>query len=98
VSRVQARVAAGGHDIPETTIRERYGAALVNLIGLMPHLAHLQVYDNSLTVPAGHAVPDPVLVLEMTRGRWTWPPAADVTALAATPSWAKPLVEAALNA
>ena len=97
VSRVRARVVAGGHDIPESKIRERYDAALVNLIGLMPRLAHLQVYDNSVTVPAGGAVPDPVLVLEMVRGRVAWPPSGDSGALAATPAWAKPLVEAALS-
>ena len=47
VSRVQARVAAGGHDIPEPK---------------MP-----------------------------------WPSPADALALAATPAWATPLVEAALS-
>ena len=52
VARVRARVAAGGHDIPEAKIRERYPQALQNLITLMPDLAHLQVYDNSAEVPS----------------------------------------------
>ncbi len=53
MARVRARVAAGGHDIPESKIRERYTSALENLILLMPNLAHLQVYDNSVNVAPG---------------------------------------------
>jgi predicted ABC-type ATPase len=96
ISRVHARVAAGGHGIPETRIRERYPQALQNLITLMPRLAHLQVYDNSVEVPAGTPIPDPVLVLEMRKGRLVWPAPDDVDALRRTPDWAKPLMEAAL--
>jgi len=36
-ARVNARVAAGGHPIPEEKIRERYPLAQLNLIKLMPH-------------------------------------------------------------
>ncbi len=97
VARVRARVAAGGHDIPEDRIRERYPRALQNLIALMPRLAHLQVYDNSAEAPTGAPVPDPVLVLEMEHGRMAWPSPGDVKALGRTPDWAKPLVEAALR-
>jgi predicted ABC-type ATPase len=97
VARVRARVAAGGHDIPETRIRERYPQALQNLIALMPALAHLKVYDNSAEATAGGAIPDPVLVLEMVAGRLTWPTAGDAAALLQTPDWAKPLLEAALT-
>lgn len=95
IARVRARVAAGGHDIPEASIRARYPQAQANLIALMPHLAHLQVYDNSVDVAPGDAVPDPVLVAEMVDGRLVWP--ADVESLRATPQWAKPLLEAALS-
>lgn len=97
VARVRARVAAGGHDIPEDRIRERYPRALQNLIALMPGFAHLQVYDNSADVPAGAPVPDPVLVLEMEHGRMAWPSPGDIKAFSRTPNWAKPLVEAALS-
>jgi predicted ABC-type ATPase len=97
VARVRARVASGGHDIPEADIRRRYPQALANLIALMPRLAHLHVYDNSADAAAGEPVPDPVLVLEMVEGRATFPDASDVAALRATPGWAKPLVEAALG-
>jgi predicted ABC-type ATPase len=94
VARVALRVAAGGHAIPEAKIRERWPAALANLIALMPSIAHLRVYDNSVDVPRGKAVPDPVLVLEIVDGETTWP--VKVDDLARTPAWAKPLVEAAL--
>jgi len=95
MTRVKARVAMGGHDIPEAKIRERYPAALENLIVLMPDLAHLQVYDNSIDVAPGDAIPDPVLVAEMISGKLTWP--SDLKSLQRTPEWAKPLVEAALS-
>jgi predicted ABC-type ATPase len=95
IARVQARVAAGGHDIPEAKIRERYPAALRNLIALMPHLAHLQVYDNSAQAAPGEPIPDPLLVAEMKSGTLVWP--TDVESLARTPGWARPLLEAALS-
>jgi predicted ABC-type ATPase len=95
IARVRARVAAGGHDIPEAKIRERYPAALENLIALMPHLAQLQVYDNSAEAAPGAPIPDPHLLLEMRHGRIEAP--TDLAALRRTPDWAKPLLEAALS-
>jgi predicted ABC-type ATPase len=94
IARVKARVAAGGHDIPETKIRERYRTALQNLITLLPHLAHLQVYDNSVEAAHGKSVPDPVLVAEMHTGQLKWP--TTLKSFQGTPQWAKPLLEAAL--
>lgn len=94
IARVRARVQAGGHDIPEARIRERYPAALENLIALMPTLAHLKVYDNSTQAAPGEAIPDPILVAEMQAGRLVWP--VDFETLRQTPHWAQPLVEAAL--
>ena len=96
VRRVAARVKAGGHDIPKARIRDRFPRALQNLIALMPHLASLRVYDNSAEVGPGEPVPDPVLVLEMARGKILYPRPDNAGALAATPHWAKPLVEAAM--
>jgi hypothetical protein len=93
---VRARVAAGGHDIPEARIRERYPKALVNLIALMPRLSRLRVYDNSVEAAMGEAVPDPVLVLDMRAGKLVWPSLRHALALRSTPDWAKPLLEAAL--
>ncbi len=97
LARVRSRVAVGGHPIPEAKIRERYPRARKNLIGLMPHLAHLQVYDNSADAMSGEAVPDPVLVLEMENRQLIWPAPDHLDALRNTPDWAKPLVEAALS-
>lgn len=94
IARVQARVIAGGHAIPEANIRERYPRALANLIGLHPYLSQLQVYDNSAEANDG-VIPDPVLVMEMEQGGLRWP--RTVVELRRTPVWAKPVVGAALE-
>lgn len=95
IARVKARVASGGHDIPEGKIRERYEASLVNLIALLPRLSSLMVYDNSVEAESGKAIADPALVLALDEGKLLFP---DTTAaIKATPDWAKPLVEAALS-
>ena len=95
IARVKARVAAGGHDIPDKLIRERYPRAIANLIGLMPHLAHLQVYDNSREAGDGGNVPDPALLLQIESGRIVYPARDDAATLRRTPDWAKPLLESA---
>ncbi|MCD9027207.1 AAA family ATPase [Luteimonas sp. BDR2-5] len=97
IARVRARVAAGGHDIPEAAIRARWTRSRENLVALMPRLARLQVYDNSRSVAPGDPVPDPVLLLDMRQGRPSWPDAHDLDALRATPDWARPLLEAAFG-
>ncbi|MSO50340.1 MAG: hypothetical protein EXQ49_10660 [Acidobacteria bacterium] len=97
IARVRALVTQGGHDIPEAKIRARFPRAHANLIGLLTHCAHVRVYDNSVDVAVGEAVPDPSLVLEVIRGRVAWPRVDDRATLARTPDWAKPLVEAALT-
>lgn len=97
IARVEARVAAGGHPIPEEKIRERYPQAQLNLIKLMSHVAHLQVYDNSAEANADGIVPDPMLVLEMESGKLTTPSQDDVKALQQVPEWAKSILEAALR-
>ncbi|SEN35492.1 Predicted ABC-type ATPase [Luteibacter sp. UNCMF331Sha3.1] len=95
IARVRARVAAGGHDIPEAKIRERYRSSLENLIALMPSIEMLRVYDNSVDVLPGEAIPDPVLLADIARGRLRWP--LELDTLRQTPDWAKPLLEAALS-
>lgn len=97
IARVKARVVAGGHPIPEEKIRERYPQAQLNLIRLMPHLAQLQVHDNSTEAAADGTVPDPLLVLEMQDGRLVSPAADDINALRSAPEWAQPILEAALR-
>ena len=96
VRRVHARVNAGGHDIPEAVVRARIPRSTANLIGLLPHLTHLHLYDNSAEVRGGAPIPDPVLVLEVKAGTVVFPALRDLAALRATPDWAKPIVEAAL--
>jgi len=95
--RVQARVASGGHDIPEDRIRERWTASRRNLIRLLPHLASLQVFDNSAESAPGGPIRPPILLLEMSMGNMLSPDPAEPEQLAAIPDWAKPLVEAAIR-
>jgi predicted ABC-type ATPase len=97
IARVEARAAAGGHPIPEEKIRERYPKAQLNLIKLMPHVAHIMVYDNSAEAGADGTVPDPLFVLEMENGRLVSPAPDDLKALQRAPGWTKPILEAALR-
>jgi predicted ABC-type ATPase len=97
IARVKARVAAGGHPIPEEKIRERYPNAQLSLIRLMPHAAYIKVYDNSAEAAADGTVPDPVLVLEMENGQVISPAPDDLKALQRTPEWTKAIIEAALR-
>lgn len=60
-------------------------------------LAHLQIYDNSLSVARSEPLPDPVHVAEFVRGRLVRPAAHDVAQLRRTPDWAKPVLAAALE-
>jgi predicted ABC-type ATPase len=97
IARVEARVAAGGHPIPEEKIRERYPQAQLNLIKLMPHVAYIKVYDNSAEAAADGTVPDPLLVLEMENDQVISPAPEDLKALQRAPEWTKPILEAALR-
>ena len=97
IERVRSRVVSGGHDIPESKIRERWVGSRANLINLMPRLAHLQVFDNSAEALPGEDIPDPVLVLEMVSGRLVSPEPQNAAALTATPEWARPIVQAAIE-
>ena len=93
IARVRARVEAGGHDIPEERIRERYIRSLLNLIRLMPKLTELRVYDNSKEAdPRRTTSLSPRLLVHLDRGRL-----ASVCELAAIPDWAKPVVLTALK-
>jgi len=95
IARVRARVAAGGHDIPEQKIRERWDSSRRNIITLMPFLTELRVFDNSEEGdPAAGTIPAPRLLLHWRRGRIVAPA---LSALSETPEWAKPLVAQALK-
>ncbi len=93
LARVRARVAKGGHDIPEADIRRRYDHSRLNLIRLLPRLAELRLYDNSIEGdPDQGATPAPVLVLHGKRGR-----ILNADALPHAPGWARPIVAAAMK-
>ena len=93
IARVRARVARGGHDIPEDTIRRRYERSRVNLIRLLPQLTELRVFDNSVDAdPAAGTAPTPLLVLHMANGT-----VAETCDLPRVPDWAKPIVAAAMR-
>jgi predicted ABC-type ATPase len=94
IARVRARVAKGGHDIPEPRIRERYDASRLNLIRLLPSLSELWVYDNSRDAdPDAGVAPEPRLVLHVRHGAVVGP-----RDLALTPEWAKAIVAAVMKA
>ncbi|MEO5950847.1 MAG: AAA family ATPase [Chloroflexia bacterium] len=97
IARVQFRVAHGGHAIPATKIRERWTTSRANLIRLLPALARLQVFDNSADAGPDGDIPDPVLVLEMAKGRVLFSVPDDAKALAVTPGWARSIVQAAFE-
>jgi predicted ABC-type ATPase len=93
VKRVRARVARGGHDIPEPQIRARYDSSRLNLIRLLPKLTELRVYDNSTEAdPHAGAVPEPQLLVHMVRGK-----IVRSGVLAQTPEWAKPILAVAMQ-
>jgi predicted ABC-type ATPase len=93
IARVKARVAAGGHDIPEADIRRRWEHSRQNLVALMPRLARLWVYDNSTEGdPRRGLTPKPRLLLEMKGARIVGP-----TDLTSTPEWARPILARAMQ-
>jgi predicted ABC-type ATPase len=95
IARVRARVAAGGHDIPEHKIRERWDSSRRNLIVLLPSIAELKVFDNSSEGDASAGtIPEPALLLHWHRGKIVAP---TLKQLEMTPDWAKPIVAAALK-
>lgn len=95
IARVRARVAAGGHAIPEEMIRKRWETSRRNIIALMPYLAELKVFDNSEEGdPAAGTIPAPRLLLHWRGGRIVAP---NAKTMQRTPGWAKPIVAAALK-
>ncbi|MBI3491237.1 MAG: zeta toxin family protein [Acidobacteria bacterium] len=93
IARVRSRVARGGHDIPEATIRDRYNRSRLNLIRLLPKLTELRVYDNSEEAdPFTGIAPVPMLILHVARGT-----IVRSCPLALTPDWAKPIVASAMR-
>jgi len=95
IARVRARVASGGHDIPEEMIRQRWDSSRRNIIELMPFLTELRVFDNSEeSDPVARTIPVPRELLRWINRVIVRP---DADALAATPEWAKPIIARALQ-
>ncbi len=93
IARVRARVARGGHDIPEADIRRRFNHSRLNAITLLPVLKAFRLFDNSAEAdPGRQAAPVPQLLLDMADGRIVGP-----RNLKATPEWARPIVAAAIK-
>jgi predicted ABC-type ATPase len=93
LARVRARVAKGGHDIPEAAIRKRYDSSRLHLIRLLPRLTELRVYDNSEEGdPDAGVRPQPKLLLHVARGK-----IFSSCDLAAAPEWAKPILAVAFG-
>lgn len=91
LERVAARVARGGHDIPEDKIRARWKTSILNMMTLLPLCYKLAVWDNS--EPADSLGPQPVKLFSMTEGRFDpdGHPNSDM------PNWAKPLASEAMK-
>jgi predicted ABC-type ATPase len=93
IQRVRKRAARGGHDIPEHKIRARWEASRENLIRLLPHVAELAVWDNSAEAdPDADEAPAPVRILSMQDRK-----IHHLCPLGQVPTWAKPIVAAALE-
>lgn len=93
IARVAARVARGGHDIPEERIRYRYDQGREHLIQLLPNLTEMKLYDNSAEAdPQAGKAPRPKLLLHMVAGRMK-----EMCDARQVPKWAKPIVAAALR-
>jgi predicted ABC-type ATPase len=93
IARVRARVGRGGHEIPEAKIRERYPKSLANLVSLIGAAAEVHVFDNSAESADG--LPQTMRVFRM-RGERIIEPDLE-TLMTQTPSWAKPVVAAAVK-
>jgi len=89
IERVAARVARGGHDIPEELIRTRYQTSMRNLCRLMPGLHQLAVYDNSTPLD-DHQRPNILRLLHVLNG--------EIRELDRNmPDWARPVAAVCLN-
>lgn len=87
LARVRSRVQAGGHDIPEGKIRERYVSSIKNIVTLAPRLTMLRVFDNSAEAdPKTGTRPAPREILQARNGALT-----AAAPLHQFPHWAKPI-------
>ena len=80
-------VKAGGHDIPDATIRARFDASRLNLISFLAVATEIRVYDNSREADPGRGMaPEPRLLLHTVRGK-----VHAHCSLSTVPEWANPI-------
>lgn len=95
IRRVAARVARGGHDIPEDMIRKRYDSSRTNLLAFIGTQARIRVWDNSAEsadgMPGGAEQ-----VFEVREAELILPHTASGDA-ASIPEWARPLLAQAFK-
>lgn len=92
LGRVRSRVEAGGHDIPEAKIRQRYTTSIANLVRLAPHLTVLRIFDNSAEAdPKLGQRPAPTEILFARSGRLE-----RHVQPADCPQWARPVLDVLL--
>jgi predicted ABC-type ATPase len=88
LARVRARVARGGHDIPDDKIRARYVSSIAAAARLAPRLTELWVHDNSIEAdPHDGRAPRPRLLLHARAG-------AVLAIVDDAPAWARPILAA----
>lgn len=94
IARVRARVARGGHDIDDETIRKRYRSSRLHLVRLLPRLSELVVLDNGRDADAASGQGPSLrkllwmkdgVILHIERS------------LGAAEQWAKPILAAAMG-
>jgi predicted ABC-type ATPase len=93
IERVKARVLRGGHDIPEDRIRSRWTTSRENLVRLLPQTYELAVFDNTQEARLDQGeIPSPLRLVHV-KARML----LDLVPPGAIPSWARPIVAAALK-
>lgn len=92
VRRVAERVGRGGHDIPESKIRERYIASRENLLKFIGTRATIRAWDNSAQSEDGR--PLARLVVDIRGRKIRYPGRSQ---LVNVPQWAKAIVAKALR-
>jgi predicted ABC-type ATPase len=84
--RVRERVARGGHDIPEQTVRRRYDESRKNLLWFMGTAATIRVWDNSVQISDGTpSAAKEVLAVRHGKLQLRGP-------ISGVPAWARPFV------
>jgi len=88
IQRVIERVSKGGHDIPHAKIHERWENSIHNLMGLIPRVIRMSVYDNSL--PLVNNKPEPIKIFSLDGDQLIFH--MEQKELDSVPEWAKPLI------